>query len=219
MRRGFDPSDPPEPAQALRPQTFGFVGILSDHILELVRLFKSADRATLSSVLREEAGLPWARAFDGAWEADEREGRWRGLFDLVWHRRAMDRDPRVSASVSDFEALLDVVHEDAPQLAALLAFVDPNNSANRRRHSGPEWWRAWHEAAATRPGGWLDLDEVRFVARSWSSVRTTEADAGSLDLVEQIYAPAGTSSLPMDLGGFFAQCSCESRVVVVEVDS
>ncbi len=218
MRRGFDPFDP-ETAQALQPHIFSVVGILSDQIVELVRLFKSADRATLSNVLRQEAGLPWARAFDGAWEADENEGRWRGLFDLVWHRRAMDRDPRIGASVSDFGALLDVVRKDVPQLADLLAFVDPNDSANPRRHSGPEWWRAWHEAAATRPGGWLDLEEVRLVSGSWWRVRTPESGATPSELVEQIYLPGAASSLPHELGGFFAQCTCEKRVVVVEVDS
>ncbi len=208
-----------EGRRAVDLRNFGLVGIVPDQVLDVVRLFERADRATLSDVLRDRAGYPWARAFEDAWSQDEAEARRRGLFDLVWHRRALQVDPMVQApAYAGFDVLLDVVGDEAPEVHALLSHLNPVDPDNERRRHGPDWWRAWHDAAATRAGGWLGLDEVRRLADSWSVLTSSEIEETCLTLLGATFTHPGCWKLLTDLGGFFAQCATEKRVVVAEVD-
>ncbi len=201
-------------------RSFGLVGIVADQVLDVVRLFERADRATLSNVLRERAGYPWARAFDDAWSQDEAEARRRGLFDLVWHRRALQVDPMVQApAYAGFDVLLEVVQGMAPNVHELLSHLNPIDPRNERRERGPDWWRAWHDAAATRSGGWLELDEVRALAQSWTVLASSEVEETCLELLGATFTHPGCWKLLSDLGGFFAQCATEKRVVVAELDA
>ncbi len=212
------PSDAQEPSEL---GTFTLLGIVEGHIVELATQFRGAERAALVKLLRERAGHPWAaRAFESACDDDEAEARRRGLFDLVWHHRALDVDPMVTASYSGaFDVLVDAARKVAPDLAELLAHLDANDPANPRPRQGPEWWRAWHEAAGTRSGGWLDREEVRALSEKWWRVATPEVEEACLAAQGVTYTHPGCWKLLSDLGGFFAQCASERRVVVVEVDA
>ena len=207
-------------ARALSLRTFSLLGIVADDIVSLTRTFETAGPDELVATLRDEAGHPWAaHAFEDAWATDPAEARRRGLFDLVWHRRALQIDPFMAArDFAGFDVLLDAARRVSPAAAELLAHVDGNSPDNPRAQHGPPWWEAWHGAAATQPGGWLELDEVRALSDAWSSLATPEVEEACLGALGVAFTHPGCWTLLWDLGGFFAQCASEGRVVVVEVD-
>ncbi|HVM35984.1 MAG TPA: hypothetical protein VM784_11650 [Actinomycetota bacterium] len=208
-------------ARRVELRTFGLVGVLSDPIVELVRKFSEGDKEELTALLRDEAGHPWAaHSFEDTWEEDQDEARHRGLFDLIWHRRALQKDPFLAAhDFAGFDVLLDAALEVAPDAGAFLASVDGSNPDNPRAADGPEWWNAWHTAAGTNPGGWLDNDEVKELCNLWWKVATPEVEEACLSLLGATYTHPGCWTLLSDLGGFFAQCSSEGRVVIAELDA
>jgi hypothetical protein len=168
----------------------------------------------------EEAGLPWARAFETAWDRDEAEARRAGVFDYSWHRRARRVDPIITArSVSGFDVLLEAAQQIGSETTPLLRHIDANDPANPRRHDGPNWWSAWHASAATNPGGWLEQDELRTLANCWWQVSSAEVEAACLEALGARFTHPGCWQLMNDLGGFFSQCVSEKRVVLVEVDA
>lgn len=215
---------PPSPdtgsSRRVELRSFGLVGVVPEPILDIVRRFRESDLNELKSLLRTEAGHPWAaHSLEDGWREDEDEARRRGLFDLIWHRRALQTDPFLAAhDFAGFDVLLDAAHQVAPDVADLLAHLDGSDPENPRAADGPEWWSAWHTAAMTQPGGWLGHEEVKALCDSWWKVSTPEVEENCLALLGATYTHPGCWSLLSDLGGFFAQCSSENRVVVVEVD-
>lgn len=208
-----------EAAQAA-PATFCLVGLLADEVTELSTLFERAEPEVLRARLLEEAGFPWAHAFDIAWQQDPAEARTRGLFDLLWHQRALERDPMMTApDYSGFNVLLEAISQVEPGLAQLLSHIDACRTDNPRRRAGPGWWQAWHAGTATTPCGWLDLDEVRAVHEIWPRIAVPELEEACLTALGATYTHPGCWRLLADLGGFFAQCACEQRVVIAELDS
>lgn len=209
-------------SSSLRPvprRTLSLIGIIPEEIVDLARLFETGDRADLVAAIEREAGLPWVHLFEGAWLLDEREARSRGLFDLMWHRRATECDPIVTApDFSGFEILLDAARNINPDLCRLLEHVDVGRPDNPRRAEGPDWWRAWHAGAGTTTSGWLDLEEVRAISASWGCLCDPDVEEMCLSAMGATYTHPGCWSLLSDLGGFFAQCASESRVVVAESD-
>lgn len=208
--------------EAMRPlerHNFCLIGILPAQIIELGQLFKEGDRDRLSKELREEAGFPWANAFENLWETDQDQARQKGLFDLVWHRRAMAMDPVVNApDFTGFDVLLNITKQAAPELGNLLAAVDGNDSSNPRRTQGPEWWEYWHHATGSRPGGWLSDSEAVEIHQAWPQIANPEIEEACLSIMGVTYTHPGCWGLMEDFGGFFAQCSSEHRAVVAEVD-
>lgn len=220
-KRPDEPFEMPESVpRPLERHTFSLIGILPEQVLELKRMFDTAGRQTLSQALREEAGHPWAsKAFEELWQEDPARARQRGLFDLIWHRRAMEYDPIVNApDFAGFDILLDAASQISPELAELLAFVNGNDPLCPRRTEGPEWWEAWHQATTARPGGWLEHEEVRLVSEEWRSLATPEVEEVCLAAMRVPFTHSGCWTLMSDLGGFWAQCASERRAVVVEVD-
>lgn len=205
---------------AVELHTLCFVGIYPERIRRTANLFATADRPTLLETLREEAGHPWAAtALKSCWDENEAEARDRGIFDLIWHQRAMETYPIVSAQdFEGFHVLLDAARQVDPDLASLLSCLDGNDPENPRQQDPPDWVRAWHSATATRCGGWLDTDEVRTVTQHWAGLATPEVEEGCLLAMGATYTQPGCWSLMSNLGGFFAQCGTEDRAVVVEVD-
>lgn len=208
--------------EAMRPlerHNFCLIGIVPDQIIELGRLFKEGDRERLSKELREEAGFPWANAFDSLWETDPEQARQKGLFDLMWRRRAMATDPVVNApDFTGFDVLLNIAKQAAPDLGDLLSLIDGNASTNPRRAEGPEWWEFWHYGTGSRPGGWLTGEEAAEIHQAWPQVATPEIEEACLSVMGIGYTHPGCWGLMEDFGGFFAQCASERRAVVAEVD-
>lgn len=216
---GFSPfDDHPQPVEI---KSFGLVGVNCEQILEITTMFRDGERAQLISVLRDETGHPWAaRTLQDQWDDDEAEARSRGLFDLIWHRRAMQVDPMVVApDFAGFDVLMQVAHDVCPQAAGLLEYVNACNTSNERRHAGPEWWAAWHAASETKSGGWLDHAEARKLAACWSDLATPEVELACLEVMGASYTHSGSWTLLTNLGGFFAQCGAENRSVVCEIDT
>ncbi len=211
-----------EASEGLRPRerhNFCLIGIMPTQILELGKLFDEGDRDRLSKELREEAGFPWAKAFEDLWEADEPQARQKGLFDLMWHRRALAVDPVVNApDFTGFDVLINIAMQAAPDLGELLSAVDGNDPSNPRRQEGPEWWKLWHQATGSRPGGWLSQEEAVQVHQIWPEVANPEIEEACLSIMGVPYTHPGCWGLMEDFGGFFAQCSSERRAVVAEVD-
>ncbi len=219
-QRELGPFDVRGRAGRVELKTFSLHGIDDEQILLFSNTFTTADKELLQAQLREEVGHPWAaNALAETWEENEVEARRRGLFDLIWHRRARQVDPFVPArDFAGFDVLVDAAQHLCPEVAQLLVFVNGNDPTNPRAFDGPEWWRAWHEGAATRAGGWLSTDEVRRLSSSWWKISAAEVEAACLTALGATYTHPGCWALLSDLGGFFAQCSSENRVVVVEVD-
>ncbi|MFN2388961.1 MAG: hypothetical protein ABR575_05070 [Actinomycetota bacterium] len=216
--RGGERSGVAERRQA-ELRTFALIGLVPDPVMEVIELFRTGDRSQLSAALQEEAGLPWVRSFESAWEIDPTAARRSGLFDLLWHRRARDVDPIITArNFAGFDVLLDAARRAAPDLAVLLAGIDPNDPVNPRVADGPAWCRAWHEAAATHPGGWLAGDEVRALCEGWWKLTGGDLEQICVETMGATYTHPGCWTLLSELGGFFSQCVSEGRSVVVEVD-
>ena len=198
--------------------TFCLIGIVPDQIEEFGKLFGSGDKEKLSGTLMEEAGLPWAKSFEEAWEAGEQEARQRGLFDLMWHRRAMAIDPVLNApNFSGWDVLMTVARQVDADLAGLLSNIDGNNRANPRRQDGPQWWKVWHHGTGAPPGGWLTVEESALVHEKWRDFAIPEIEEACLEMQGLSYTHQGCWTLMSDMGGFFAQCSSERRAVVGEV--
>ncbi len=206
-------------SRPLERHTLGLIGLIPDQIIEPAKLFRESDRPSLEAALRE-GGLIWAnRSLDDFWESDEEEARRRALFDLIWHRRALELDPFVMLpDFAGFDVLLDVATEIHRDLGLVLARIDGNNPDNPRATDGPDWWQAWHYATRSRSGGWLDRQEVREVAELWDLVSTPEVEEVCLQVMGVPYTHPGCWTLLEQLGGFFAQCASENRAVAVEVD-
>lgn len=203
----------------LERHNFCLIGIVPEQIVELGGLFRDADKERLVKELREEAGLPWANAFITLWETDERQARQKGLFDLMWHRRAMAMDPVVNApDFTGFDVLLNIAKQAAPDLGELLSAVDGNDGSNPRRTDGPDWWAFWHDATGSRPGGWLSGEEAARIHQEWPQIANPEIEEACLSIMGVSYTYPGCWGLMEDFGGFFAQCSSERRAVVAEVD-
>jgi len=211
-----------ESMETLRPRerhNFCLLGVHPEQVIELGTLFAEGDRDRLSKELREEAGLPWARNFEDLWETGEEEARRRGLFDLMWHRRALAIDPVANApDFTGFDVLMTVARQATPELATLLAFVDGNDATNPRRTEGPEWWTIWHKASGSRPGGWLSEEETAAINDQWRDLATAEIEEACLTIMGTPFTHPGCWGLMEDFGGFFAQCSAERRSAVAEVD-
>lgn len=218
--KGFSPFEEPS-SQPAEVETFGLIGIVPEQVLELRELFSRAGLPELTKVLREEAGHPWAaRTLQDLWEEGESDARQRALFDVIWHRRALQVDPMVTApGFAGFDVLMEVARAVAPDVAALLDYIDGGNTRNDRRNSGPEWWKAWHGASETRPGGWLTREEARELTQGWSALATPEFELACLEAMGTTYTHSGCWALLTNLGGFFAQCASEQRSVVCEIDS
>lgn len=208
-----------ESMRPLERHNFCLIGILPAQIIELGRLFKEGDRQTLVTQLREEAGIPWSNAFESVWETDEDQARQKGLFDLMWHRRAMAMDPVVSApDFTGFDVLLDIAKQAAPELGGLLSAIDGNDASNPRRSDGPDWWEYWHYATGSKSGGWLSGEEAAQIHEAWPQIANPEIEEACLSIMGVSYTHPGCWGLMEDFGGFFAQCSSERRAVVAEVD-
>jgi len=210
-------------SNGLRPSerhNFCLIGLIPDQIQELGRLFAQEDREKLSMYLREEAGIPWSKSFEDTWdEAGDEVARARGLFDLIWHRRALAIDPVVNApDFTGFDVLLSIAQQAVPEVAELLVKVDGNNSSNPRRSEGPEWWGIWHQANGSKPAGWLSAEEAAHIHKLWSDLATPEVEEACLTIMGIPYTHPGCWSLMEEFGGFFAQCLSERRSVVGEVD-
>lgn len=198
---------------------FMLIGIEPDALLNICDTFRTAPREDLSQILLDQAGFPWVHPFEIAWEKDQDEARSRGLFDLLWHRRALNRDPVVSAQdFAGFDVLLDAARRIDVEAATLLGHVDGNNPANPRRAEGPRWWSEWHRATASKTGGWLEAEEVRTLHGRWHLVSEPEVEEACLEELGATYTGPGCWALLDEFGGFFAQCACEDRSVLVEVD-
>jgi hypothetical protein len=196
-----------------------FVGLIPQQVNELVALFRDGEKEAIIDRLSEEAGMPWVRAFESRWSTDEAEARRDALFDLAWHRRARELDPIITApDFAGFDTLLEVAEGAAPELWRVLRHIEPDGATNPRCHEGPAWWSAWHEATATVPGGWLDLEEVQHVWGSWSEITTVEVERACVEAMGATYTHPGCWGLLRDLSGFFAQCMSERRVALAEVD-
>lgn len=219
-KRYEDELEPSTGGRPIERHNFSLIGILPQQVLELTNMFATADREALSQALREEAGHPWAsKVFEEIWEVDKAEARKRGVFDLIWHRRAMEYDPIVNApDFAGFDILLEAAEQVAPDLHRLLSFVNGNDALGPRRDEVPEWCRAWHEATGSKCGGWLDVEEVKQLCGDWPSVANPEIEEVCLSVMRVPYTHPGCWTLLSDLGGFFAQCATERRAVVVEVD-
>lgn len=224
MARGrHEPPDPLEVIAGARPterSAAALIGLPADEIVSLTERFRTDSRENLLAFLREEAGHPWAaHSFERTWDEDEQEARCRGLFDLIWHRRALAIDPIINVpAFSGFDVLMDAARRAAPELAHLLAHIDPHNPSNPRCSEGPDWWKAWHDSVATTSAGWLDADEVTALAESWWRLTQPELEEACVTMLGATYTHPGCWSLLSDLGGFFAQCMTEKRVVAVEAD-
>lgn len=221
FRRGPLPRDiaPEEPVRSLELRTFSLVGLVPDHITELAKLFLQGSKAAIAARLSDEAGLPWVRSFEDRWREDEDAARRDALFDLTWHRRARELDPIVTArNFSGFDVLLEAASQIDPELRQLLGNVDPNHDDNPRTLEGPEWWRSWHDATGTKPGGWLDLDETTRLWRRWGALTQPGIEQRCLEAMGATYTHPGCWTLLDDLGGFFAQSVSEGRCVLAEVD-
>ena len=200
--------------------TFSLIGLLPEEVIEVSALFAQAEPEVLRARLLEEAGFPWAHAFDVAWQKDPAEARARGLFDLLWHQRARERDPMMTApDYSGFNVLLEAIAQIEPGVARLLSHIDACRTDNPRRRAGPPWWAAWHTGTATTPCGWLELDEVRALHEAWPRIAVPELEEACLTALGATYTHPGCWRLLADLGGFFAQCASEQRVVVAELDA
>lgn len=208
----------PEEMRPIERHTFCLIGIVPAEIEKIGDMFAQADRDELSRTLLEQAGLPWAKSFEDMWETGEQEARQRGLFDLLWHRRALAIDPVLNApNFSGFDVLLTVAKQCDPQLADLIAQIDGNNSSNPRRREGPKWWSVWHRATGSPSGGWLDVEEAAAIHERWPKFATAEIEEACLEMQGLPYTHPGCWALMGDFGGFFAQCSSERRAVVGEV--
>lgn len=208
------------PRRQVDLQTFALSGLIPAAILDTVRFFETSDRDSIAAALLDEAGRPWAHSFESAWANNQDEARKKALFDLVWHRRARELDPMVTArGFAGFDVLLDAARQVAPELATMLGRIDPHDHGNVRRQDGPDWWQAWHDSNGTASGGWLTLDEVDAVWRQWPLIMTDEVEQSCLEAMGASYTHAGCWALLNDLGGFFAQCSSERRAVLSEVDA
>lgn len=217
-QESFD-GDAGESLRPLERHNFCLIGIVPDQVVDLGRLFAEGDRDRLSKELREEAGIPWSRAFEDMWDGGEAEARRKGLFDLVWHRRALAIDPVVNApDFTGFDVLLDIARQAVPELGELLSFVDGNEASNPRRAEGPDWWSWWHEATGSRSGGWLSNEEAAEVHNLWPQMANPEIEEACLSIMGVAYTHPGCWGLMEDFGGFFGQCSSERRAVVAEVD-
>jgi len=159
-QESFD-GDAGDSLRPLERHNFCLIGIVPGQVIDLGRLFEEGDRDRLSKELREEAGIPWSRAFEDMWDGGEAEARRKGLFDLTWHRRALAIDPVVNApDFTGFDVLLNIARQAVPELGELLSFVDGNEASNPRRAEGPDWWSWWHQATGSRSGGWLSSEEA-----------------------------------------------------------
>lgn len=217
-QESFD-GDAGESLRPLERHNFCLIGIVPGQVVDLGRLFAEGDRDRLSKELREEAGIPWSRAFEDMWDSGEAEARRKGLFDLVWHRRALAIDPVVNApDFTGFDVLLDIARQAVPELGELLSSVDGNEASNPRREEGPDWWSRWHEATGSRSGGWLSYEEAAEVHNLWPQVANPEIEEACLSIMGVAYTHPGCWGLMEDFGGFFGQCSSERRAVVAEVD-
>lgn len=209
-------------SESMRPterHNFCLIGILPEQIVDIGQLFREGDCERLAKELREEAGLPWANAFESLWETDEQQARQKGLFDLMWHRRAMAMDPVANApDFTGFDVLLTIAKQAAPDLGELLSRIDGNDTSNPRRSEGPDWWKYWHSATGSRPGGWLSDEEAAEIHQAWPEVANPEIEEACLSIMGVSYTHPGCWGLMEDFGGFFAQCSSERRAVVAEVD-
>ncbi len=211
--------NPDEGARRTELRTFALLGLVPDQITELHELFSTADPDKLIDTLQREAGYPWVHSFQSAWARNEADARGAALFDLTWHRRARQLDPTITArNFAGFDVLLQAAHEVAPELARLLRCIDPNDGDNRRKGEGPGWWRCWHAATSTEPGGWLEADEIRALWQGWPSLTTPELEQHCLESMGATYTHPGCWTLLSDLGGFFAQCVSERRAALAEVD-
>lgn len=212
-------ADPTGPARSLELRTFALVGVVPQQVTELTALFRDGSKDAIVARLSDEAGLPWVRSFQDRSVEDEGTARRHALFDLTWHRRARELDPIVTArNFSGFDVLLETASEVDPELGGLLGHIDPNDHANPRTLEGPLWWRLWHQATGTKPGGWLDLDEIIHLWRIWPAITSTEVERGCLHSMGATYTHPGCWKLLDDLSGFFAQCVSERRAVLAEVD-
>lgn len=218
-RQGLEAEDL-DGGRPIERHNFCLIGIIPDQIQELGRLFSQEDREKVSAYLREEAGIPWAKSFEDTWEeVGEGEARARGLFDLIWHRRALAIDPVVNApDFTGFDVLMNIARQAVPEVADLLINVDGNEGSNPRRSEGPEWWEIWHKANGSRPAGWLSSEEAARIHHGWSDLATPEIEEACLTIMGVPYTHPGCWGLMEEFGGFFAQCSSERRSVVAEVD-
>lgn len=208
-----------DPTRVVERRTFALVGLVPAQVLQLAELFRNGSKEELVSLLMEEAGLPWAHALETAWEHDEAEARSRGLFDFSWHRRARQIDPIITArSIAGFDVLLEAARQLDSKTLPLLEFIDANDPDNPRRVQGPAWWAAWHAAAATQPGGWLEVDELGTLAEYWWQISSADVEEACLEALGATFTHPGCWQLLNDLGGFFSQCVSEKRSVLVEVD-
>lgn len=206
-------------ARSLELRTFALVGLVPEQITELSELFRRADKPAIVQRLSDEAGLPWVRSFEDRWEIDPEAARRDALFDLTWHRRARELDPMVTArNFSGFDVLLDAASEMNDELRSLLGHLDPNDDANPRCLEGPAWWKVWHEATGTKPGGWLDAEDLARLSQLWPALAAPPIEQQCVEMMGATYTHPGCWTLLDDLGGFFAQCQSERRCVLAEVD-
>lgn len=211
--------DAADPTRVVERHTFALVGLIPSQVLELADLFRTGSKEDLVHLLMEEAGLPWAHALETAWDNAEDEARRNALFDFSWHRRARQIDPIITArSIAGFDVLLEAARQLGSATAPLLEHIDANDPDNPRRSEGPKWWAAWHAAASTQPGGWLELDELQRLANCWWEISSAEVEEACLEALGATFTHAGCWQLLNDLGGFFSQCVSEKRAVLVEVD-
>jgi hypothetical protein len=200
-------------------RTFSLVGLIPDAVTELTSLFQEGSRTEIVARLSDEAGLPWVRSFEQRWAVDEEAARRDALFDLIWHRRARELDPIVTArNFSGFDVLLETAGGIDPGLRQLLGNIDPNDGHNPRAEEGPTWWRLWHEATGTEPGGWLSLEEINRLWQMWALLTQPGIEQTCVESMGATYTHPGCWALLDDLGGFFAQCVSEGRTALAEVD-
>lgn len=213
-------TDPADGQRVVERHTFALVGLVPAQVVELDELFRIGSKDDLVQLLTEEAGFPWAHALETAWEKDEAEARRNGLFDFNWHRRARRIDPIITArSIAGFDVLLMAARQLGTDAAPLLTHIDANDPNNPRRAEGPDWWEAWHYAASTQPGGWLQREEVCALADCWWQIASAEVEEACLEALGATFTHPGCWQLLNDLGGFFSQCVSEKRAVLIEVDA